>query len=155
EQIFGYQAAEVIGRSVNVLMPRAYAQEHDRYLANYLAGGKPKIIGIGRQVMARRKNGEEFPARLAVGEASVDGVVPFTGIVHDLTDRVAMEKRLLEQTSLAKLGEMAAIVAHEVRNALAGVRGVVQVIGGRLAKDSRDALAAHEALARLDALSKI
>jgi two-component system sensor kinase FixL len=155
ERLFGYRASEVVGRSVNMLMPRAYAQEHDRYLANYLGGGKPKIIGIGRQITARRKNGEEFPARLAVGEASVDGVTRFTGIVHDLTERVAIEKRLVEQTSLAKLGEMAAVVAHEVRNALAGVRGVVQVIGGRLPADSHDALAAREALTRVDALSKI
>jgi two-component system sensor kinase FixL len=155
ERLFGYSAGDVIGKSVNVLMPRPYSQEHDRYLANYLAGAPPKIIGIGREVTARRKNGEEFPARLAVGEASVDGVIHFTGIIHDLTDRKAMEKRLLEQGGLAKLGEMAAVVAHEVRNALAGVCGVVQVISSRLPKDSREAVAAGEALTRLDALSKM
>jgi two-component system sensor kinase FixL len=155
ERLFGYCAADVIGHSVNLLMPSPYREEHDSYLANYLAGAPAKIIGIGREVTARRHNGDDFPARLAVGEASVDGETRFTGIVHDLTDRVQMEKRLGEQTALAKLGEMAAVVAHEFRNALAGVRGAVQVVGGRLPAGSREASAIGEIVARIDALTKI
>jgi two-component system sensor kinase FixL len=153
ERLFGYRADEVVGRSVNVLMPPPYCDEHDQYIARYLAGEPAKIIGIGREVTARRRNGEDFPARLAVGEASVDGQTRFTGIVHDLTERVQIETRLREQTALAKLGEMSAVVAHEVRNALAGVRGAVQVIGGRLPEGSREAAAAGEVLTRLDALT--
>lgn len=155
ERLFGYQAEEVVGRSVNLLMPPPYRYEHDQYLANYLAGAPAKIIGIGREVTARRRSGEDFPARLAVGEASVDGETRFTGIVHDLTERVQMEKRLREQTALAKLGEMAAIVAHEVRNALAAVRGAVEVIGARLPAESREAFAVGEVVARIDALTQI
>lgn len=82
-----------LAEGVNLLMPPPYSDEHDQYLARYLGGGPPKIIGIGREVKARRRNGEEFPARLAVGEASVDGQIRFTGIVHDLTERVEMEAR--------------------------------------------------------------
>ena len=70
---------------------------------------------------------------------TVDGERKFTGILHDLSARVRIEKQLREQTSLAKLGEMAAVIAHEVKNPLAGVRGAIQIIGTRLPKDSKDA----------------
>ena len=153
ERLFGYLAEEVIGRNVNVLMPPPFRDEHDQYLARYLAGGPPKIIGIGREVTARRRNGEDFPARLAVGEASVDGQTRFAGIVHDLTERLQMEKRLREQTALAKVGEMSAVVAHEVRNALAGVRGAIEVIGSRLPDGSRDAAITRDVVTRLDAVT--
>ena len=62
---------------------------------------------------------------------TIDGERKFTGILHDLTDRVQMEARLTEQAALAKLGEMAAVVAHEVKNPLAGIRGAVQVFASR------------------------
>lgn len=155
ERLFGYRAEEVVGKSVNILMPPPYRDEHDQYIARYLGGAPAKIIGFGREVTAHRRSGEDFPARLAVGEASVDSEIRFTGIVHDLTERVEMERRLREQTALAKLGEMAAVVAHEVRNALSGVRGAVQVIGGRLPEGSREAAVAEEVVARLDALTKL
>jgi two-component system sensor kinase FixL len=155
ERLFGYRRQEVVGKNVSILMPPPDSDRHDRYIATYLAGGPPKIIGKGRQVTARRKNGETFPARLAVSEASVDGQTRFTGIVHDLTDRLQMETRLREQAALAKIGEMSAIVAHEVRNALAGVRGTVQVIGARLPAGSPEAAAAGEVVNRLDGLTAI
>ena len=155
ERLFGYRADEIIGRSVNLLMPPPYCEEHDRYIASYLGGGPAKIIGIGREVVARRRSGEDFPARLAVGEASVDGETRFTGIVHDLTERVEMERRLREQEALARLGEMAAVVAHEFRNALAAVRGAVQVIGARLRADSREGAVAADVVARIDGLGRI
>ncbi len=155
EQLFGYAATEILGRNVNVLMPPPYRFEHDQYLANYIAGGPAKMIRIGREVTARRRNGEDFPARLSVGEMSVDGETRFTGIVHDLTERVQMEQRLREQAALATLGEMAAVVAHEVRNALAAVREAVQVIGARVPPDSREALVVPDVVGRIDALSGI
>ena len=92
---------------------------------------------------------------LSVGEITIDGAVKFTGILHDLTARVAIETRLREQAALATLGEMAAVIAHEVRNPLAGIRGAIQVIGGRLAPDSRDAAVAREIIARIDGLAEL
>ena len=155
ERLFGYTEEEVIGKNVKVLMPSPYRDEHDRYIEHYLKTGERKIIGIGREVVGHRKDGSTFPIRLAVGEMSIEGQPQFIGIIHDLTERVAMETRLREQSALTKLGEMAAVVAHEVKNPLAGVRGAIQVISGRLPAGSRDAQVMKDIIARLDALNEL
>ena len=155
ERLFGYAASEVIGRNVNMLMPSPYHEEHDGYLASYLETGEAKIIGIGREVTARRRDGTTCPVRLSVGEMTIDGERKFTGVLHDLSDRMRLEEQLREQTSLARLGEMAAVIAHEVKNPLAGVRGAIQVIGGRLPPDSKDAAMVKEIVARIDALNDL
>jgi PAS domain S-box-containing protein len=155
ERLFGYTERDVIGKNVNMLMPSPYHEEHDSYLARYLATGVPKIIGTGREVAGLRRDGSTFPVHLSVGEMTVAGERKFTGIVHDLAARVRIEARLREQTALARLGEMAAVIAHEVKNPLAGVRGAIQVIGGRLPTDSKDALMIKEIVTCIDALNEL
>ena len=155
ERLFGYVEREVVGRNVNTLMPAPYHEEHDGYLSRYLETGEQKIIGIGREVTGLKRDGTTFPVHLSVGEMIVDGQRHFTGILHDLSARVAIEERLREQTSLARLGEMAAVIAHEVKNPLAAVRGAIQVIGGRLPSDSKDGPILTEVIARLDALNEL
>jgi len=155
EKLFGYTAAEVAGRNVNILMPEPYHTEHDGYMRNYLETGQQKIIGIGREVAAIRKDGTVFPIHLSVGEMTLNGQRKFTGIVHDLTTRVAMEERMREQAALARLGEMAAVIAHEVKNPLAAVRGAIQVIGKRLAAGSREAAVVTDIIARIDTLNDL
>jgi two-component system sensor kinase FixL len=155
ERLFGYTEAEVLGKNVNVLMPSPYHEEHDGYMSRYLATGEKKIIGIGREVKGLRRDGTTFPLRLSVGEMNVNGERKFTGIVADLSARVRMEEQLREQTSLARLGEMAAVIAHEVKNPLAGIRGAIQVIGGRLPKESKDAAVVKEILNRIDTLNEL
>jgi len=154
-RLFGYSEAELIGHNVNELMPSPYREEHDGYIGRYLSTHERRIIGIGREVTAKRKDGSTFPVHLSVGEMNVGGTRKFTGILHDLTTRVRMEEQLREQTSLVRLGEMAAVLAHEIKNPLAGVRGAIQVIGTRLPADSRDALMIREIIARIDALNEL
>jgi len=155
ERLFGYAEREVIGQNVHILMPSPYHEEHDRYLARYLATATAKIIGIGREVIGKRRDGTVFPFHLSVGEMSVNGERKFTGILHDLSARIRIETQLREQTALARLGEMAAVIAHEVKNPLAGVRGAIQVIGGRLPKDSKEAAVVKEIVGRIDALDEL
>ena len=152
ERMFGYAAAEILGRNVSVLMPEPDASAHDRYINRYLTSGVPHIIGIGRDVEARRKDGSVFPAHLSVGTVSVGGQTKFTGIVRDLTERVALERRLREEAALARIGELSTVLAHEVRNPLAAVSATIQVLSEKLTS-VEDREIADEALRRLDGLN--
>jgi PAS domain S-box-containing protein len=152
ERLFGYQSAEVVGRNVSTLMPAEDAARHDGYLERYLTTRVRHIIGVGREVTARRKDGSTFPAHLSVGELTIDGETKFTGIVRDLTDRVALEMKLREESGLVRVGELAAVLAHEVKNPLAAVSGAIQVLGGKLTS-SEDREIVEDVLHRLDALS--
>lgn len=96
EKLFGYSAAEVIGENVKMLMPPPFRDEHDRYLENYRTTGHRKIIGIGREVQGRRKDGSTFHMDLSVGEADENGKSIFVGIIHDLTERIRNERVIHE-----------------------------------------------------------
>jgi PAS domain S-box-containing protein len=152
ERMFGYPASEVLGQNVSILMPAPHAGQHDGYIDRYIATGIPRIIGIGRDIDGRRKDGSIFPGHLSVGEISNEGERKFTGIVRDLTDRVNLEKQLREEAGLARIGELAAVLAHEVKNPLAAVSGAMQILAQKLAsREDREIV--DEALSRLDALS--
>ena len=116
EKIFGYRAEEVIGNNVKMLMPAPYRSEHDGYIGRYLKTGVPKIIGIGRQVTGRRKDGTEFPMDLAVSEVSLKDKRLFTGIVRDITERKYLEEQLVQSAKLAAVGKLVSGIAHEVNN---------------------------------------
>lgn len=103
ERIFLCPAAEALGRSINSFMPEPDAHAHDSYLANYLRTREAKIIGIGREVIGLRRNGERFPMELSVGEIVVDGSVSFLGIVRDITKRRWIESALQEREQEVRL----------------------------------------------------
>jgi two-component system sensor kinase FixL len=155
ERLFGYAEVDVAGRNVRMLMPQPYRDEHDGYLSRYLQTGVKKIIGTGREVTGLRRDGTTFPLHLSVGEVTVEGEPRFTGIVHDLTARVRMEQQMREQAALARLGEMAAVIAHEVKNPLAGIRGAIQIIGSRLPDHQKDKQMIGEIVGRIDALNEL
>ena len=86
ESLFGYAASEVLGKNISILMPDDVAREHDRYLENHHRTGQQSIIGSGREVIAKRKDGSLFEMHLSVGRAEYDDRAPsFVGICHDLT----------------------------------------------------------------------
>jgi PAS domain S-box-containing protein len=94
--MFGYEPREVIGHNIKMLMPEPYRGQHDGYMADYLRSGRARIIGIGREVVALRKDGTVFPIDLAVSQVSLGRRRTFTGIVRDITDRKRLEKEILE-----------------------------------------------------------
>lgn len=132
ERMFGYRAAEVIGKNVRMLMPEPYAGEHDGYLQHYVATGERRIIGVGREVEAMRKDGSVFPVDLAVSEVRVGNVLRFTGLITDITLRKA------QQAALRTRAEQQRVVAELGRDALAGgdldalLRGVCERVAATL-----------------------
>ncbi len=127
-RLFGYEESEVVGQNISLLMPEPDRSRHNRYIDNYLRTGEAQIIGIGREVFGLRKDGTRFPLYLAVSETKVEDRVLFTGIVHDLTEFKELQQQVLHSRNLAALGEMAATVAHEIKNPLAGISGAIQVL---------------------------
>jgi two-component system sensor kinase FixL len=128
ERLFGYSAGEMLGENVSLLMPEPYRSQHDSHLARYLATGERRIIGIGRLVVGRRKDGSTFPMELAVGEMRSGTRRFFTGFVRDLTERQETQKRLQDLQSelifmsrFTALGEMASTLAHELNQPLTAI----------------------------------
>jgi two-component system, chemotaxis family, CheB/CheR fusion protein len=133
EQMFGYRTEEVLGRNIKLLMPAPYHDEHDRYLANYAATRVRKIIGIGREVVGRRKNGETFPMLLAVSEVVEGNRRTFTGLVRDISDLRAAQERALQAERLAAIGEAMTGLTHESRNALQRMQSCLEMLAFRVA----------------------
>jgi len=128
ERLFGYEAAEAIGKNVSILMPSPYRESHDGYIERYLTTGERRIIGIGRVVVGERKDGTTFPIELAVGEMRSGNQRFFTGFIRDLTERQETETRLQELQSelvhisrLTAMGEMASTLAHELNQPLSAI----------------------------------
>ncbi|HJW30517.1 MAG TPA: PAS domain-containing sensor histidine kinase [Saprospiraceae bacterium] len=95
-RLFGYRQDEALGQNISFLMPSPHREHHDEYLKAYHDTGHKKIIGIGREIEGRRKNGSLFPARLAVSEMEIHGKKYFTGIIHDLTEMKAVEEQIMQ-----------------------------------------------------------
>lgn len=133
ERLFGYDAKEVVGQNVKILMPSPYRENHDGYLGRYLATGERRIIGIGRLVVGERKDGSTFPMELSVGEMKSGSRRFFTGFVRDLSERQKTETRLQElQTELVHvsrltaMGEMASSLAHELNQPLSAIASTLR-----------------------------
>ncbi|MDH4225177.1 MAG: PAS domain S-box protein, partial [Deltaproteobacteria bacterium] len=126
EKIFGYTFDEIKGKNINLLMPKPVADEHDKYLTTYRTTGKQRIIGVGREVTAQRKNGDTFPLYLAVSEVWQAERRSFTGIVRDITETKETQ-RLLVQANRAK-STFLSNMSHELRTPLNGILGFTQLM---------------------------
>lgn len=109
ERMFGYNEEDVIGLKVNILLPEPYRSQHDDYLRHYIEGGEPRIIGIGRELLAKRRDGSEFSAELAIGRVHGTDPPRFVGFIRDITVRRNAEEAL-------RRSEAQLTIAQEIAN---------------------------------------
>ncbi len=138
ERLFGYTPDELVGENVRILMPSPFREEHDGYLARYQATREARIIGIGRQVEGRRRDGSTFPLDLAVSEVHYGDEVFFLGTLRDISERVRLESEIRQAQKMEAIGRLAGGVAHDFNTLLGTIRGYSEML--------LSAMAAGEAL---------
>jgi two-component system sensor kinase FixL len=145
ETLFGWKAAEVVGKNVSMLMPASYAEAHDGYIERYFTTGESRIVGSARQVAGLRRDGVEFPMDLKVDVVEIGGKQFFTGVVHDLSTMREAERRsdelraqLSQVWSLNSMGEMASVLAHELNQPLSAVANYLRAARTLIAKQELD-----------------
>ena len=135
QKMFGYPPEELLGQNVRILMPPPWRDEHDGYLANYSATGIARIIGIGRQVEGRRRDGSTFPLDLAVSEVRHGSEVFFLGTLRDITERLRLEAEMRQAQKMEAIGRLAGGVAHDFNTLLGTIRGYSEMLLGELPRD--------------------
>jgi two-component system CheB/CheR fusion protein len=151
ERIFGYAAAEVIGENIKILMPEPHANQHDRYIADYLRTGERKIIGMRREAEGRAKDGRVFPLELAVGQMRLSsGKRHFIGSLRDLSERTRLEEQLRRSQKMEALGQLTGGIAHDFNNLLTVILGNLELVGGKAGADAELRRAVEIAMSAAD-----
>ena len=133
EKLFGWTKDEAIGKNVSILMEEPFASHHDGYLSNFLNTGKARIIGIGREVTAKRKDNTTFPAYLSVGHAQLTETHHFfVGFITDITLQKKAETELRQAKEDAEVGAKTksafiANMSHEIRTPMNAIIGFSEV----------------------------
>ncbi len=142
KSILGYEADELLGRNVSIIMPDEHASRHDGYLEAYRKTGVAKVIGIGREVVARRKDGVMIDVDVSIGEWR-DGVGRrfFAGALRDISERKRIDEELAQTRRLESVGRMAAGIAHDFNNLLTVLAGNLELILQSTSDDSIRGLA--------------
>lgn len=140
EKLFGYPVDEMVGRNVSILMPDPWASRHDGYIRRYRETGEKRIIGLGREVEGRKKDGSIFPMHLSVTEFWANDSVFYCGIIHDLTDRKNAERALERSQRLEAAGQLTGGVAHDFNNLLTVITGNLELLEPQLDEPEQKAL---------------
>jgi len=128
ENLFGYQREELVGKLVDILVPKRFASQHPDHRAGFLAAPKARAMGVGRELFARRKDGSEFPVEIGLNPIqTADGILVLAAVV-DISARKLAEAEALQRRQevghlgrVAVMGEMAASIAHELNQPLSGI----------------------------------
>ncbi|MEL6913157.1 MAG: PAS domain S-box protein [Pseudomonadota bacterium] len=146
-RLFDVDHDDLLGQSINILMPDALAALHDSFMQHHLETGEKRIIGTGRDVEGKRRDGSVFPLHLSVGNTELEGQRLFVGILHDLTERRASQDALARSQRLDAIGQLTGGIAHDFNNLLTVVIGNLELLEMRgvderqaaLIRDSLDA----------------
>ena len=155
ERMFGFTEDEVLGENVSMLMPSPDRERHDGYLQRYMRTGERRIIGIGRVLTARHRDGATFPIELSVGEARIGNDRVFTGFIRDLTERQEAELRVHDLQSVlahvqrvSEMGTLATSLAHELNQPLTAIANYVETARDMLEKNAENISTVRQSLDR-------
>jgi PAS domain S-box-containing protein len=152
--MFGYPARDLVGQSINLLMPPAMAAAHDGFIGTHLRTGQHNIIGIGRELVGQHRDGTTFSFHISVGRAELRGEVFFVSVLHDLSRRKRIEAALQQAQRMQALGQMTGSIAHDFNNILGVVTGCLELLQMRVPEPGlqpliRDALGSADLGAQL------
>jgi PAS domain S-box-containing protein len=142
ESMFGYSRAELIGQPIELLIPARLRDRHVRHRATYMAAPRVRSMGHGLDLIARRKDGTEFPVEVSLSFVqAAEGTIAIA-FVTDISERVAFQRAARQADKLAALGTLSAGIAHEINNPIGIISSRVEVMlleaeGGELPAEAR------------------
>jgi PAS domain S-box-containing protein len=141
ERVFGYRREELLGQSIEILVPARLREPHVKERVRYVASPATRPMAAGKNLTGCKKDGSEFPAEISLSPVQTSDGLLVMSVIRDVTERKEAERRELTMLrALATIGESAAILAHEIKNPVTAVNAALKSVGARLGLADREVL---------------